>query len=405
MSSFHEERRRDRAAEREQDRIDRREQADRDRQARAEREERARRDREDKRRAVEERRATRKRARRELWARLVAEGDTITALIVMACSIIPAVYFQLKALGGQDLPTGIAIAIAVMLESGTWVATFTGERAKRHGRPTLVFRTAMWGCAGLAAAVNYSHAPGPAGGWLAWVLAAASMGGVFFWELRGLSRRESGRAGRTLAERRADRARARHRAQRRRRFPEVWKRYRDILAAYPHGAVDLEDAWRDAWRDVHGADLSVTAPVMRSRLAADAALADVLAKAGRTPESVAVDLLLDDLFGSRPGDDGPSGSRPGTAPGNGPHGGDSGGGETVVKDRGNRFSPGRETRSITTDTARLDTVRDMVQEAADRGADLTREPSLRSTAKRLGCRPGTARELLDTVLAERGVTR
>lgn len=404
MSSFYEERRRDRAAEREQDRLDRREQAERDRQARAEREELARRDREDKRRAAEARRAARKRARRELGARLVAEGDTVTALIVMACSIIPAVYFQLKALGGADLPRGIAVALAVMLESGTWVATFTGERAKRHGRPTLVFRTAMWGCAGLAAAVNYSHAPGPAGGWLAWVLAAASMGGVFFWELRGLSRREGGRAGRTLAERRADRARARHLRQRR-RFPEVWKRYRDILAAYPHGAVAPEDAWRDAWRDVHGADLSITAPVVRTRLAADAALGNVLAEAERTPESVAVDLLLDDLFGPTPGDDGPSGSGPGTTPGNGPRSGGGGGRETAVKTRGNRLSPGRETLSITADTARLDTVRAMVREAAERGADLTREPSLRSTAKRLGCRPGTARHLLDAVLAEHGITR
>ncbi len=56
-------------------------------------------------------------------------------------------------------------------------------------------------------------------------------------------------------------------------------------------------------------------------------------------------------------------------------------------------------------TARMETVRGMVAEAVEGGEDLTRKPSVRQVAKRLGCRPGTARELLTKALAERGITR
>ncbi|MFI9206275.1 hypothetical protein [Streptomyces sp. NPDC053048] len=54
---------------------------------------------------------------------------------------------------------------------------------------------------------------------------------------------------------------------------------------------------------------------------------------------------------------------------------------------------------------RLETVRAMVAEVLDAGGDLMKEPSARRTAKRLGCRPGTARAFLATALAEHGITR
>jgi hypothetical protein len=54
---------------------------------------------------------------------------------------------------------------------------------------------------------------------------------------------------------------------------------------------------------------------------------------------------------------------------------------------------------------RLGTVRKLVAEAADKKQDLRKHPSNRAVARALGCRPGTARDILATVLAERGITR
>ncbi|MBW1604196.1 hypothetical protein JJV70_19245 [Streptomyces sp. JJ66] len=264
--SYYEERRLDRAAQREQDRIDARERQAADRATRIERDARR-----------ERARLRRVQAVRRVWSGLLAEGDTVAAVVVMGCSIVPALYFQLAALIGAGLWVGIAVALAVMLEAGAWVALFATERARRCGRPTLPFTAAMWGCAGVAAAVNYTHAPGEDGGWLAWVLAAASLGGVFFWELRALARHPAPARG-TQAERRTERARRRHLRQRRRRFPTVWSRYRDLLAAHPHHTLDTEGAWAQAWRDVHGADPGTTATVVRARHAARAALDDANAE-------------------------------------------------------------------------------------------------------------------------------
>jgi hypothetical protein len=54
---------------------------------------------------------------------------------------------------------------------------------------------------------------------------------------------------------------------------------------------------------------------------------------------------------------------------------------------------------------RLDAVRKLVESEAARGCDLRTHPSNRAVARAVGCRPGTARQLLATVLAERGITR
>jgi hypothetical protein len=54
---------------------------------------------------------------------------------------------------------------------------------------------------------------------------------------------------------------------------------------------------------------------------------------------------------------------------------------------------------------RLAVVRDLVTEAAARNQDLRKHPSNRAVARAVGCRPATARELLATALADRGITR
>ncbi|SEE59117.1 hypothetical protein SAMN04490357_7681 [Streptomyces misionensis] len=54
---------------------------------------------------------------------------------------------------------------------------------------------------------------------------------------------------------------------------------------------------------------------------------------------------------------------------------------------------------------RLAKARALVDAAAEEGKNLKRHPSNRQMARHLGCRPGTAREFLTAVLAERGITR
>jgi hypothetical protein len=54
---------------------------------------------------------------------------------------------------------------------------------------------------------------------------------------------------------------------------------------------------------------------------------------------------------------------------------------------------------------RLAVVRDLVTEAAAKSQDLRKHPSNRAVARAVGCRPATARELLATALADRGITR
>jgi hypothetical protein len=302
-------RRADKAADREQDRLDRREREEFARQRREEEDERRRSEKNEKRRDKKQRR----RDRREKWATtrasVGANLDTTLAIIAMACSIGPAFYYQLTAMIGAGAPLLIALALAVMLESGAQVATITGEKAKREGRPVGPHRIAMWGCATIAAGINAAKAPAmfPGAGWMVVVLALSSYGGVAFWELRGLGRHR-GKGSRTK-EQRAEEKRRREHEKKRCKEKEVWARCEQILAAHPYGTVATEQAWAEAWFDVKGAPLGQDAGVLARRLAATAAVEEVLTKAERSPESIAIDALLADLFPAHgKGDDGSGGT-------------------------------------------------------------------------------------------------
>lgn len=74
-----------------------------------------------------------------------------------------------------------------------------------------------------------------------------------------------------------------------------------------------------------------------------------------------------------------------------------------------RFPQGKDavSKRVRKDVAddREKRVRELVAEARKNGSDLRKDPSNRYVAKAIGCRPGTARELLAPVLAEYGITR
>ena len=74
-----------------------------------------------------------------------------------------------------------------------------------------------------------------------------------------------------------------------------------------------------------------------------------------------------------------------------------------------RFPQGKDaiSKRIREDVSddRLAAVRKLVSDASKNGQDLRKHPSNRAAARALGCRPGTARDLLATVLTEYGITR
>lgn len=80
-----------------------------------------------------------------------------------------------------------------------------------------------------------------------------------------------------------------------------------------------------------------------------------------------------------------------------------GGTATTRFPQGRGADSNRVREAVTGD--RLSAVRKLVAEAADKNQDLRKHPSNRAVGRALGCRPVTARELLATVLAERGITR
>ncbi|MFD6414496.1 hypothetical protein, partial [Nocardia asteroides] len=209
MSSYREERRLDKAADaqlrleaeerrREQDRADRREQ-----------EEQRRRDDRERRKEADRRKDQARARRAQLRARALEDADTVAALIVMACAMIPAAVVQVWGMSKAGSPVALAVSLAIMLESGAWVATLTGERAKRDGRPTLPHRLAMWGCAIAAGSINA-------------------------WKVK--------------AEKKQDKARQKQ-------MPEVWKKYEKILAAEVHGQMSRDEAWAEAQRAVEFDDV------------------------------------------------------------------------------------------------------------------------------------------------------
>lgn len=167
----------------------------------------------------------------------------------------------------------------------------------------------MWGCASIASAINAAKAPElfPGAVWMVAILALSSFGGVAFWELRSLGRHR-GKGARTKQQRAEAKARRKH-EKKRRKEKAVWSRYEQILTARPYGTVDREEAWAEAWQDVNAAPLGQTVTVIAGRLAATRAVEQTVADAGHTPESLAVEAFLRDVFPAPgKGDEGPGGT-------------------------------------------------------------------------------------------------
>jgi hypothetical protein len=113
--------------------------------------------------------------------------------------------------------------------------------------------------------------------------------------------------------------------------PDVWERYEHLASAAPAN-VKPGALWEIAWRSVHALPVGQTVETLAAELAARQAVEDVLAAAERTPDRLAVDLLLDDIFPPSDGDE--NGGTSGRGRGNG---GPSGGAGTLGR-KGNQRS-------------------------------------------------------------------
>ncbi|MFI9244171.1 hypothetical protein ACIGXF_16635 [Streptomyces sp. NPDC053086] len=400
MSSWFEERRADKAADAEQQRLTEEHRAE---LRRAER----RKDREEEREIKAQKRrdrAQRRQARAARREKTLTPGNvyrkgTLGLVGLSALASLPAQVLHFVAIHWMLFPIGPAV------EGAAWVMAAGVAYADERKLPVWVrwlLRALSLAAAGFAANINYKyglsltgHGVSESDARVAGLgLAAVTLGGPLFFEVRQWVLTLTAAA--TDPKKRAEeKARAKHEKGRRRKFEAVADRQKQLLLAAPFGSLKPEDAWARAWWDIEGAPLGVTASVIADRLDAEADVSAVLAHAEQSPERVAVELLLADLFGPNGGDGGGSGTSTGR-PGDGPRGG-------TPKARESLGGKGKGPVASTADSepqkplaeADLEAVRKLA--AALGGTDRLSARNVRET---VGCRNDYAIRLRDAVRAE-----
>jgi hypothetical protein len=312
VSSWFEERRADKAADARQRREDREFESKLRREEAREVKKERRDDEAQKRRDKAARRQARA-ARREkvLTPGNVYRKGTLGLVTLSALASLPAQIIHFVSIYWMLFPIGPAV------EGAAWVMCAGVAYADERKLPVWVrwlLRVLSLAAAGFAANINYqyglslvAHGVSFANAHVAGLgLAAVTLGGPLFFEVRQWVLTLTAAA--TDPKKRAEeKARAKHEKGRRRKFEAVADRQKELLLAAPFGTLKPEDAWARAWWDIEGAPLGVTADVIADRLDAEADVSAVLAHAEQSPERVAVELLLADLFGPDGGDGGGSG--------------------------------------------------------------------------------------------------
>lgn len=420
--------REDRAHQREQDRKDaehRRQLKEQERQAELELKQQKRADR-------EKARAKRRKERRAAWTAAqtrLAHHMPLWGLPVVAVSMIMGWSGQAGA--AAHLGMGLFAAGVPVLTEGM-VLTFAGltGQAIDHGRPHRALMRITWATTLVAATINgaghlIEDSSGP-GMYRAGAYALASLAAMILWSVVIRSKRAA------ISGKTADEIARWKRLSR--RHPILVRRARRIA---DNTGATLAVAYAMAWERANGAKpgepsireirASRRAAFRRRRAqswngqrgfnwgagAAEAVLPAVAAdstEASKTdgsceartpvqPPFLPVALLV-------PGAQGewvehPVPVLPMTAPKRARTRGD---GTATTRFPQGKDADSKRVREAVTDD-RLNAVRKLVTEAADNNQDLRKHPSNRAVGRALGCRPVTARELLATVLAERGITR
>lgn len=355
------------------------------------------------------------------------DGTTFKALVnvVMALGLLAALPAQISYFLGlhrkNDENPGPAWTLAPIpffLELLAWVGVMGTRWAHRKGLPRWPFWMLTATLASLAGYINFAHGVTEYGAVAGYALAATSVIGPLLAEVRQFLESKAAEDGRDLKQRAKDRRAAREQAKadgERKRiekaeddlredlFEDEFKEFRRIMAAHPTGGIDRAAAWMQAWETMHGLPLSITAESLASKEAAREAIESVMRDYERTPESVAVDLWLADVFGSGRGDDGPAGT-----PAGGDSGGPTGGGSRARSEKrrqaatpleGKGKQPSR--RPVDPDTERpleeadLAAVRKLAEALG--GTDRL---SARNVREAVGCRTKYAIRLRDAVKAQ-----
>ncbi len=420
--------REDRTQEREQNRLDaahRRHLKKQERQAKLELKQQKRADR-------EKGRVKRRKERRAAWQTLqvkLAHHMPLWGLPVVAVSLIMGWSGQAQA--AAHLGMGWAAPGVPVLTEGMTMTTagLTGQ-AIEQGRPYKWLLRITWFNALFAAGVNgFGHLiedDSAAGMYRASAYAVASLAGLALFAVVLRSRRAA-ISGKTAVEiSRWKRLSHRH--------PFLMRRARRVA---DNTGVSLASAWATVWERANGAKLGEPSirEIRASQRAAyrrrNAESWDGRRRLGRTPvaPAVVVPAVTPDAS-DRPqetaSDDARTPVQAPTLPVALLVPGGAGGwvkhpvpvlpmaAPKRVRTRGDdtattRFPQGKDaiSKRVRDDVAddRLTAVRKLVAEVADANQDLRKHPSNRAVARALGCRPGTARDLLAAVLTDYGITR
>lgn len=259
---------------REQDRLDKQADAEQKRAEKAQAEEqkreraaaeRAAKEKADKERAREKARRQKERRERRTAAVKAAPGwiaehlDLAAALVVMACSIVPALISQGSSLSVMGLDPWMVALLPVMLEASAWAATAGEAKAMAAGRAVWPYRFAVWLFAGFAGAINWahgydigSHDGRPYGPQVGAVLAASSIVPIGLWQLVQLGRHREARE-KSKADRKKRRDQRKDREARKERYKDVWETALDLRAIAGRQRLSEDDAWQAAWAVWEGA--------------------------------------------------------------------------------------------------------------------------------------------------------
>lgn len=403
MSSWSEERRLNRAADREEERKDRTFNAGLARnERRADRDEK-RQDSAQKRRERAQRKQQRA-AKREktLKPENIYRKGTLVLVALSAAASLPAQILHFVSISWMLFPIGPA------LEGAAWVMAAGVAYADEKKLPMWVrwlLRVLSMAAAGYAANVNYQYGQSLAGNGLTEVqaqavaigLSSVTLGGPLFFEVRQwvITLSASAVSPKQKAE---EKARRKHDRKRRRTFKAVAQRQKELILAAPYNTLKSETAFERAWWDVHGAPVGVTADVIEARLLAEFDVAEAVANAEHSPEQVAVEMLLQDLFGPPGGDGGGSTATSTDGPDGGPRGGGAKG-RTALGGKGKRASRGEAATEPQKplDEADLKKVRKLADALGG-----TERLSARNVREAVGCRNEYAVRLRDAVREERG---
>lgn len=286
----------------------------------------------------EQRKQNRREAQADAGTRFKVLVNVVMVLGLLAALPAQLSYFlQLHRKGDRD--PGYAwwmLPVPFFLELLAWVGVLGTQWAHRKGLPRWPFWILTASLASVAGYINLTHGTAEYGIVAGVALAATSIIGPILAEVRQLLETQAAADPRSLQQRATDKVAAKAKAaaervtaqmhaaedaKRREIYPSEFAEYERIITAYPTGAIDRDDAWEQAWHNLHLLPLSITAGTLAAREAARAGIEAILGDAGRSPESVAVDLLLAEMFGPDRGDGGPAGGTSGGSPKGGAGGG------------------------------------------------------------------------------------